>query len=260
MPIVTIATDFGASHYVAAMKGVIYSLCSSVQVVDITHEIQKFNMRQAAYVLRATANYFPKGTIHIVVVDPGVGTERRGIIIKTRDYLFVGPDNGVFSFISNFEKAWEINHKRLGITPSETFHGRDVFAPIAAQLACGELPEKFGTEISEINRIKFSEPAFERGRVSGEVICADSFGNIITNIYKELMNKARVNYNSRLSLRLKNKKHGLKFVQTYGFARKGELVCLIGSSDFLEIAVNQGSAANRLKASGGEKVEIEIKD
>lgn len=253
MPIITLTTDFGASHYVGAVKGVIYSLCSKTQVVDITHKIQKFNIRQAAYVLHASAPYFPRGTIHLVVVDPGVGTERRGIVLKTRDHYYVGPDNGVFSF-AEFEKAWEI----LLPSKSATFHGRDVFAPAAARLACGEAPENLGREIREIRRIKFSEAALKQDKISGEVIFADDFGSLITNIPRETINKAKIKPGAELSLKLKNRKHRIRFVETYGFAKKGELICLIGSSGFVEIAVNQGSAAKKLKAQGGEKVEIKI--
>lgn len=249
--IITLTTDFGSSEYVGTMKGVIYSICPEAKIVDITHSIKKFDIRHAAYVLRSSAPYFPKGSIHCIVVDPGVGTERRGVIIKTKKHIYVGPDNGVFSLIEGIEKIVEIASK----AKSKTFHGRDVFAPVAARLACGAKIEEFGREIKSIKRI-IGEIKIEKNAVSGEVVCIDSFGNVITNINEKLLRRAGIKYNSFINLRIKGKKHRMKFVESYGFASRNELVCLIGSSSYLEVAVNQGNAAEKLKAIGGDKVKI----
>lgn len=249
--IITLTTDFGSSEYVGAMKGVIYSICPKAKIVDITHEIKKFDIRRAAYVLHSSAPYFPKGTIHCVVVDPGVGTKRKGIIIKTKDYLYVGPDNGVFSFVKNAEKIIEISQK----AKSKTFHGRDVFAPVAAKLACGAGIEDFGREIKSIKKI-IGEAEIEKNAISGEVICADAFENVITNIGEELLKRAGIKYSNFINLRIKGKKHRITFVESYGFAAKNELICLVGSSGYLEMAVNQGNASKKLKVNGGEKIMV----
>ncbi len=246
--IVTLTTDFGSGEYVGTMKGVIYSICPEAKIVDITHGIKKFDIRQAAYVLRSSAPYFPKGSIHCAVVDPGVGTKRKGVIIKTKGCIYVGPDNGVFSFIEGIEKVIEIASQ----AKSKTFHGRDVFAPVAARLACGAKIEEFGREIKGIKKI-IGEAGTEKNAISGEVICTDAFGNVITNINKELL---RIKYNNFINLRIKGKKHRIKFVESYGFAERGRLACLIGSAGYLEIAVNQGNAADKLRVNGGEKIMV----
>lgn len=248
---ITLTTDFGSSEYAGTMKGVIYSICPEAKIVDITHSIKKFDVRHAAYVLHSSAPYFPKGSIHCVVVDPGVGTERSGVIIKTKKHIYVGPDNGVFSLVEDIEKVVEIASK----AKSKTFHGRDVFAPIAARLACSAKIEEFGREIKSIKRI-IGEAKVEKRAVSGEVVCIDSFGNVITNISEKLLRKAGIKYNSFINLKIKGKKHRVRFLKSYGFASRNELICLIGSSGYLEVAVNQGNAAEKLKVIGGDKVEI----
>lgn len=251
--IITLTTDFGSSEYVGTMKGVIYSICPEAKIVDITHGIRKFDIRRAAYVLRSSAPYFPKNSIHCVVVDPGVGTKRKGIIIKTKDCIYVGPDNGVFSLVEGIEKIIELPQK----AKSKTFHGRDIFAPIAAKLACGARPEEFGREIKKIRRT-IEKAELKRNMVSGEVICIDDFGNVITNIDEKLLRQAGIKYNSFINLRVKGKKHRIRFLESYGFASRNELICLTGSSGYLETAINQGDAAEKLKVIGGDKVEISL--
>jgi hypothetical protein len=248
---ITLTTDFGSSEYAGTMKGVIYSICPRATIVDITHGIKKFDIRHAAYVLHSSAPYFPKGTVHCVVVDPGVGTKRKGVIIKTKEYIYVGPDNGVFSLVEGIEKVIEIASQ----AKSKTFHGRDVFAPVAAKLACGAGIEEFGKEIKSIKGI-IGEAKIEKNAISGEVICIDSFGNVITNICEKLVKKGKIKHNNFIDLRMKGKKHRIKFVESYGFAAKNELTCLIGSAGYLEAAVNQGDAGRLLCVKGGEKVEV----
>lgn len=248
MQIITLTTDFGNLEYVGAMKGVIYSICRDVRVVDITHEIKKFDIRRAAYVIYSTCKYFPPGTIHVAVVDPGVGTERKGIIVKARDHIYLGPDNGIFTFVEA-EKIYEIKQKAR----SRTFHGRDIFAPIAARIACGGNVENFGNEIHSMVKIKFREPKFDGNKISGEVICVDDFGNVITNIKRDFLKGYE-----KMKLEINGKKHELRFVKSYGFARKRELVILVGSEDYVEIAVNQGDASKILGVQGGEKISLEF--
>ncbi|MEE8400666.1 MAG: SAM-dependent chlorinase/fluorinase [Candidatus Hydrothermarchaeaceae archaeon] len=245
--IVTLITDFGSGEYVGAMKGVIYSNCPDVKIVDITHDIEKFNVRNAAASVFASCPHFPEGSVHLVVVDPGVGTERRGVIIKTKSHYYVGPDNGVFSLLADVQKVYEIRSE----SKSKTFHGRDVFAPIAAKLACSESPSEFGEETSNIKRI-IKKPKIKNGVIEGEVIAVDAFGNIITNI----TDVGRIGYGDAVKLQINDETKKIKFVESYGFAKKGELVCLIGSSGLLEVAVREGDAGKLLDVKSGETIVI----
>ncbi len=249
MRIITLTTDFGNSEYVGAVKGVIYSTCKNVLVVDITHSIKKFDVLHAYYVLLSTHKYFPKGTIHVCVVDPGVGTERRALVIYTDEYIFIGPDNGIFSFIENPKEIYEIE---IPEHASKTFHARDVFAPVAAKIACN-LPVKL-KKLDSFLKLDLKPKVF-KNKIVGKVLCVDDFGNIITNIKNELI---KADFNSSVEIKIKNKVLKAKFVETYGRAKKGELICLIGSGGFLEISVNQGNAAERLKVEGGENIEIKF--
>jgi S-adenosylmethionine hydrolase len=245
--IITLTTDFGSGEYVGAMKGVIYSTCPDVKIVNITHDIEKFNVRQAAASVFSACPHFPEGTVHIVVVDPGVGTERRGVIVEAGGHYYVGPDNGVFSLLDNVQEVVEIKAE----SESKTFHGRDVFAPIAAKIACGASPSDFGDEIDDVKRIIGKEKK-ENGATVGEVIYVDAFGNIITSI----TDAGGIGYGASVKVEINNKIKEIKFVESYGFAEEGELVCLIGSSGFLEVAVNRGDAGKLLDVKSGAEVVI----
>ncbi len=249
MRIITLTTDFGNSEYVGAVKGVIYSICRDALIVDITHNIRKFDILHAYYVILSTHKYFPKGTIHVVVVDPGVGTERKAILIDTGDYIFIGPDNGIFSFIDNPKGVYEIEVPKHA---SKTFHARDVFAPVAAKIACG-----LDVKLKKLNSFKKLnlKPRIFDNKILGKVLCIDDFGNIITNIPNELI---KLNFNDTVEIKIKNKVFNAKYVETYGRAKKGELICLIGSGGFLEISVNQGNASKKLNVFGGEDIELKF--
>ncbi len=245
--IITLTTDFGSGEYVAAMNGVIYSICPDINIVDITHDIEKFNVRQAAASIFVSCPHFPEGTVHVVVVDPGVGTGRRGVIVETAKHYYVGPDNGVFSLVEDISKVFEIKAP----PKSSTFHGRDVFAPIAAKLACGESPNEFGDESEGIARV-IGKPKVKDGAITGEVIYVDAFGNIITNIIET----GGLKYGSTMTVEISGRTKNARFVESYGFANEGELICLIGSSGFLEIAINQGDAGKLLDVKSGGKLVI----
>ena len=250
--IIVLLTDFGESEYVGMVKGVILNICPSVKIVDLTHNIEKYNIRHASFILEKSYPYFPKGSIFLAVVDPGVGTKREGIIIKTKEYIFIGPNNGIFGFLKNVERAIRIKMNMKNV--SSTFHARDVFAPIAAKIACGSKIEKFGDEKIKIVKIDQSPPEKLGKKIVGEVLYTDSFGNIITNIPKSMLPYTP---GEKLILKIGDKKYATKFVKSYGFANIGELVLVIGSSDMLEIAINQGNAKKNLKVKGGEKIEVE---
>lgn len=244
-PIITLLTDFGGQDpYVGIMKGVILGICPEASIVDLTHEVIPYEIPQAAFHLQQSWPWFPKGTIHVAVVDPGVGTSRRPIVVEAGGHFFIGPDNGIFSML-NPTKVREI---KVTATPSNTFHGRDIFAPTAARLAQGATPAKLGKLIDNHLRLTFHEPTRTGHRVyAGAVLHIDRFGNIITNF------KA-ANFPGALEIRAGFETIG-KRAKTYGEVPLGELVLIEGSSGYLEIALNQASAAKRLGLSVGTALE-----
>ena len=241
---ITISTDFGyEDHYVGVMKGVIYGINPRALIVDITHGIKRHDVRHASYILRSIIDYFPE-SVHVFVVDPGVGTSRRGIVAKLDRGYFVGPDNGILTLVKDrVEKVWEITMRG----ESMTFHGRDIFAPMAAWVDIGEF--KNLREINDFHTYTITEPKREGGNIVGEVIHIDRFGNVITNILPDMIEDAKT---------VKWKNYEMKIVLSYGFAKKGELIALINSENFLEFAINQGSASEKLNLKPGDKILIEI--
>ena len=234
---VTLLTDFGMRDgYVAAMKGVIATIAPSAFVEDAGHDIPPGDILSAAQALSRYWHLYPTGTVHVVVVDPGVGTERAPIALAAGGHFFVGPDNGVFSFIED-DQAIRLN---VPADASNTFHGRDVFAPAAARLASGEPLHALGATIDERYFLVKAEP--EQG--IGEVIAIDRFGNCITN----LLQPGDVEINGV----------EVKFANTYGDVDEGDLVALINSDGLLEIAVRNGSAAETLGVSRGARVSLRL--
>jgi S-adenosylmethionine hydrolase len=258
--IITLTTDFGLKDpYAAEMKAAILSLCPNAAIVDITHEIEKFNIRMGAYVLSSAAPYFPKGTIHVAVVDPGVGTRRRSILIQTQQGFFVGPDNGLLILAAEHQginSIHEITNPKLMLPQvSNTFHGRDVFAPVAANLANGVHPAEFGPEICEIARPKFAKITRRKDALVGEILHVDNFGNIITNISEKEIALVRKDV---VNVELSNQKLKLKLCKSYGEATPQEPLALIGSHNYLEVAINQGNAAAELKTKPGDKIKVSL--
>jgi len=257
--IITLTTDFGLKDpYVAEMKAVILGINPKATIVDISHQIEKFNIRMGAYVLAAAAQYFPKGTIHVAVIDPGVGTERRPIIIETNNGCFVGPDNGVLVLAAEkqgIRHVYEItNEKLMRSKISCTFHGRDIFAPAAAHLADGKLPKEFGPEIYNMLTTEFAKIIKKRDKLIGEVIHIDDFGNIITNFGEKELKLMKVR--DIVNVELKNLKMKLKVCKTYAEVAPQKPLAIIGSHDFLEISVNQGNAADTFKIKTGDKITL----
>jgi len=258
-PVIALITDLGLRDpYVAEMKAVILKICPAVTIVDVTHQIEKFNIRMGAYTLAAASPYFPKGTIHVVVVDPGVGTRREAILIQTRQGCFIGPDNGVLALATEFQgigHVYKITNPKLMLPKiSNTFHGRDVFAPAAAHLAKGTPPSEFGPEIHKIVTPKFAETTKRKNTLTGEVIHVDDFGNIVTNFKgKELES---VGLKTMVNLKLKNTKLTLKLCKAYAEVEKQKPLAIIGSHNFLEISINQGNAAEAFKTKVGDKITL----
>jgi S-adenosylmethionine hydrolase len=257
--IITLTTDFGtADHFAGTMKGVILSICPTAQIVDITHEVQPFEIPDGAFTIAQAYSYFPKKTIHVVVVDPGVGSTRRPLLAETAGHYFIAPDNGVLSMVLEHDKASvrHITNERFFLHPlSRTFHGRDVFAPVAAHLASGIPPARFGKRLDDYLRLDFNKPAHTGKNIwTGAVLKVDRFGNLSTNLHidefpgiKTRAFKLAVGVQtiSRLAL-------------TFTECEPGEIFVIVGSSGYLEVASNQSSAAKTLGCGAGSPVQLTI--
>lgn len=260
--IVTLITDFGhRGEYVGAMKGAILKVNPRCQIADITHAITPQNIPEASLILGNCYSYFPKGTVHVVVVDPGVGSKRRPIVLRKKDYLFVGPDNGVFSSILSGEgesAGYEITRKTFFLSPvSRTFHGRDIFAPVAGHLSRGLRPQEVGPRIRDFVRLEFPRPRQEGNRFIGQVLWADSFGNLITNFPQEEFEDKLTDH----SFVIKGRKWRIdRLDPIYSQGRPRKPMALFGSSGRLEIAINQGNAQSELGLKAGDKIIIKIED
>jgi S-adenosylmethionine hydrolase len=258
-PIITLTTDFGLKDpYVAEIKAVILNACPAATVVDVSHEIEKFNIRMGAYVLASASPYFPRGTIHVAVVDPGVGTKRKPILIQTKQACFVGPDNGILILAARnkgIEHVYELtNHDLMLPRISDTFHGRDVFAPAAAHLANGTPPADFGPQSGKIVTPDFTKVTKKKNALIGEVLYIDSFGNIITNVDHKKLTSIKIH--KTVTVKLGKKRLTVKLCRSYAEARAQKPLAIIGSHNFLEIAINQGNASKTLNANVGEKVAL----
>ncbi|MGB9713712.1 MAG: SAM hydrolase/SAM-dependent halogenase family protein [Candidatus Bathyarchaeales archaeon] len=258
-PIITLTTDFGLKDpYVAEMKAVILGICPNATIVDVTHEIGKFNVKMGAFILASAATYFPKGTIHVAVVDPDVGTKRRPILIQTEHCFYIGPDNGVLALAAtkqSIKRVYEISNSKLMLPKiSNTFHGRDIFAPAAAHLANGTPPADFGPQIHSIVMPEFAKVVRKRNSLIGEVLHIDGFGNIITNFSKEDFEKLGVK--EVVEVRLKDVELRLKLCKAYAETEPQKPLAIIGSHNFLEISINQGNAARTFRAKIGDKIVL----
>ena len=257
MSIISLLSDFGHKDpYVAEMKAVILSINPQAKIVDITHEIEKFNIRMGAYVLASAAPYFSPKTIHVAVVDPGVGTKRRPIIAETNHGIYVGPDNGLLMLAAHKEEITNVyticNPKNMLTKISKTFHGRDIFAPAAAHLSKGIKPSDFGSAIRDYVFPEFAEAQSKGGKLLGEILHIDDFGNIISNISAKNIKDAGFREGDFLLVTLGNKTLNLQFCSAYGEVPAGAFLALIGSGNFLEVAVNQGNASNVFKPEVGD--------
>jgi hypothetical protein len=260
--VIALLTDFGFKESsVAAMKGTILGICPEAQIVDISHEIPPFDIRYGSFVFASAAPYFPKGTIFVCVVDPGVGTERRGIVVETERFLAVGPDNGLFSLFMDREgvkNVYEIKNEELMLKKKTyTFHGLTIFSPVAAHLANGVEPRLVGPKISDYISWSVPKSIVEEGVIFGEIIHIDQFGNGITNIAEENLEEINVKYDANINVSIDGKRISSPFKRAYGYVKAGNYVCVIGSYDFLEISINQGNAAKKLGLKVGSKIRVE---
>jgi S-adenosylmethionine hydrolase len=261
IPVITLLSDFGTRDpYVGSMKGVILSICRNAKVVDTTHDVAKFNVVQGSYVLAAVVPYFPPGTIHVCVVDPGVGTKRKALLVKTKRCNLIGPDNGILMLAASregIEKVIEIKNPRYMLSEvSSTFHGRDVFCAVAAHLANGVPMKKFGAETTEYFQPSFSKPTVSGGKLSGEVIHLDDFGNVVTNISLAEIGKIGIKPGATVRVVLGSATTEMRFGRTYGEVAVGQPLTLMGSTGLLEISINRGNAASVYGAREGSEVTI----
>ena len=258
-PTIALLTDFGtADHYAGALKGVLLSLCPEATLVDITHEIPPHDVLTAALELAACYRYFPAGTIFLVVVDPGVGSARRGLVADTGDYRFVAPDNGVLSLVfhdTRPRKVVDLTERRYARpTVSKTFEGRDRFAPAAGWLAKGIELTAMGRPVAQWHVLEVPEPEVGAQRLTGQVLRVDRFGNLVTNIDRRRFELFRQDAGIQIAI---DGRAVDRLVATYAEAPAGEVCALFGGTDHLEVALNGGSAAQSLGLGRGAGVRID---
>jgi len=256
--IITLTTDFGhKGPFVAVMKGVMFQRAPQVHIVDLTHEIHVHWPAEAGFWLSRAYRYFPTGTVHVAVVDPGVGTGRNIIAAEYEDHIFLAPDNGLLSLV--FEPAKQVHIHQMSDDwlsrqdwprPSSTFHGRDIFAPLAADIAAGKVrPGDIGPAVTDIVPSLLEEPSLVNGKISGSVVAIDHFGNLITNIDEKLIVGFR-------RPQIQAGGHRLTLHKTYGHCQPGEFLALINSFSVIEIARAESSAADGLGLGRGAPVVV----
>ena len=276
VPLIALLSDFGEDDpFVGIMKGVIAGIAPQAQVVDITHKIPPGDTHRAAVMIWQSAPYFPSGTVFLSVVDPGVGTLRRGVIVQTDDHVFVGPDNGLFTFILKDEGyAWELADPKYQLPqPGATFHGRDIFAPAAAHAAIGIQGSQFGYRIPSPVQLGLPRLQLSTGQIQGEVLYSDRFGNLLTSLGK-LVTADRITYHLDPWLDLGASDYGelpiesnqaylsipdgsrLSWVDTFADIPGGNCAMLVGSSGLIEIAANRKRAADLLKLDRGDHITL----
>ncbi|HEV8360676.1 MAG TPA: SAM-dependent chlorinase/fluorinase [Candidatus Thermoplasmatota archaeon] len=256
---ITLTTDFGDSHYTGALRGAILSVHPGARLVDLTHGVPRHNVRAGAFALAAAVPYFPRGTVHVAVVDPGVGTPRRPLLVECERGLLVGPDNGLLLPAARrlgFKQARELTNRALWRGEvSSTFHGRDIFGPVAAHLDQGLEPAKAGEEIADPHDLDFGQGRLEDATLVGEVILVDGFGNCVTNIAAELARKAlREGADARVGWAGGEIEAPLR--RAYAEAPPGEPLLVVGSAGYLEVAMAEGSFAERSGLEVGMQVRI----
>jgi S-adenosylmethionine hydrolase len=264
MPVITLLTDYGIKDsYVAEVKGAILRISPGATIVDISHDVGNYDIEAGAFHLARAAPYFPEGTVHVGVVDPGVGSERKPIIIETRGAWFVGPDNGLMAPAAErlgVESVWEItNTDMLPPRVSYVFDGRDVFGPAGAHLSMGVPPDRLGAEIGGMIRLPAYTPRMDGDRVHAQVIHVDGFGNLVTNVTYETLEKMGVSGDARFKVAAGGHELDLPYARRFSAVPEGEPLLLVAGGGYLEVSVNQGNAAERLGLGKGDQVTLEIK-
>ncbi|NIP28887.1 MAG: hypothetical protein GWN67_19410 [Phycisphaerae bacterium] len=239
---IVLLTDFGQSEYVGVMKGVIYKIASDAKIVDLCHDISPQNIIESSWILKNNYKYFPEGVVFCCVVDPGVGTERKALAVKTEDFYFVAPDNGLLWETLKHQRIIEIRQIPVPLDASCTFHGRDVFAKAAVNIYMGNFND-VGEKIKEIEKLELYQSQRE-----GIIVRIDRFGNVVTNLPKLEEDK--------YSLQIADNKFVMNFCPDYDSANEGELFLIEGSCNTLEISLKNGNAGDKLNVKVGEKITI----
>jgi S-adenosylmethionine hydrolase len=256
--IITLTTDFGlGSPYVAAMKGVILSINPEARLVDLSHAVGPQNVRQGALVLAEATTWFPAGTIHVGVVDPGVGTQRRIVYARIGDQQYIAPDNGLLSRLTLKTRPSQIitveNPEHWLPSVSNTFHGRDIMAPVAAQLSLGMEPDRLGPPLAALVELDWPQPRIESNAIVGEVVWIDGFGNLISNVTEGML--TAIQDRTRATVGIEG--HTLRGIdRTYGDRPANTPLALVGSSGYLEVSAAGGSAAATLRCESGARVTV----
>ena len=264
---IVLLTDYGyRDPYVGVVKGVIKSINPEVEVIDLTHGVERHNVLEAAVILAVSARYFPKNTIFMVVVDPGVGGSRRAILLETSNYILLGPDNGCLTLLAELDgvkRVIDVSNSKYKLPEvSHTFHGRDIFAPVAAWISRGVPVEETGVEIdySEIVKLKIERPLVnpENKAIKASILYIDVFGNIMTNASSIDVSKLNPSHGSRILVEANSSKHICVFEASFSRVPEHELACYINSWGYLEVAVNKGNAAELLRVKQGDTLTMKI--
>ena len=256
MAVITLTTDFGLQDgYVAAMKGAILAIAQDVRLVDVSHRVPPQDVASGAYILSCAYRYFPAGSVHLAVVDPGVGSARRAIVVETAQHRFVGPDNGLFSAVLHREPTWNAFEIRISAyfrsVVSPTFHGRDIFGPVAAHLCNGVPSAELGPRIADPARLDLWTVQERENAVVGRIVHVDHFGNAISNLEKR-----RLGYGD---VRVRVGDYAFyRVCRTYAEVPEGEALVLYGSDDTLEVAINGGNAARKMELRRGDRVTVDF--
>jgi S-adenosylmethionine hydrolase len=255
--LVTLTSDFGLQdYYVSAMKGVMLQIATDLQLIDVSHEIPPQDVMAGAWVTMNSALLYPQGTVHLVVVDPGVGTRRRPVAVRIEDQYFVGPDNGLFALVAgdrSYEAVELSNESYRRDSVSNTFHGRDIFAPAAAHLANGVDMNRLGKPVEELETYRWAQPVADKDGLQGWVIHIDRFGNLVTNLSADLINETVGEQDVKIyagNMILND------IVDTFGDVEEGEPAAYIGSAGMLEVGVNKGDAETLLGIQKGSTISI----
>ncbi len=242
MSIITFLSDFGDKDwFISAVKGEILKINPEVKIIDITHHLNPFDIKQSAFVLKMVYKNFPVGTVHLAVVDPGVGSRRKPLIISSEGYFFVGPDNGIFSFVLKKPVIYEILYTNV---PSATFHARDIFGPVSAKITLGMDLNLLGKRIKKCVKISFPQIRKKGNKIYGEILYADHFGNLITNIPTRFTIKKIYLKNFQIA----------EVKDFYRMAKPGEPIAVKGSSKYYEIVIYKGQATQKLDLQPGAKI------
>lgn len=261
MKTITFTTDFGInSNYPAQMKAIALSLAPDANLIDITHSISKHNVVEGSYFLQTTVPYFPEGTVHVAVVDPGVGSNRRAIIIATKTQVLIGPDNGllipVAKKLAPFQ-VYEIKNQKFMLEKiSNTFHGRDIFAPVAAHILNGVLFEEIGPIVHDYVDLKLEQAEITDKYALGKILYVDDFGNIITNIQTKCIMQKFLEPGKKFMVFIGKTRKEIPFAKTYNDVKKAALLITESSNGYLEVSANQGKASEILNVKSGEEIKI----